>query len=641
VNDSSQLTGSAGKLESSLSPELDQQLKATYTLKIKLGNGTFGPVYLAQHVTTERECVIKFLTDNSRLDSEALKRLDQAMKAVSKMEHANVVRVFECDVPLTGVAYIVTEYVDGKDLGDIIEHNGPVSVDEAIDVFINVAAGLGYAHRQGILHRNIKPANILLSQHGGDSGVKIADFGLSQLFMRKELAERVTAEATDEILSEPYYMSPEQCNGDPLDARSDIYSLGCVMYEAVTGQPPFGKRNAVKAILAHVKEKPQRISGTAGNLEAFESVVLKCLEKDPARRYKTASDLCADLERLRQGQAPKAKAPLRASPAVTVLALAAVCLIGVALLMKSAPVLHQDSPQHNKPSSQDEDLSKFIVRADLGRNEMLNNKETRNLSIEAIEEPSSSDFKSIKNMHKLLRLNVQYAHISDSDLLNLEKLPLEFIRIGQTPITDDGMEILSRIPTLRFLDVPGSRVGGPGLAAIAKLPALQILELESDKISDSDLKALRKCKALRILALDGCPISDASAKVLSEMNLVALFVHRCNLSDRFLAQIARSRTIKYLDISGNLKITESGLAQLQSMHLNGLWLDNTGASEKGNLKFLAKMHDLKFLRVGRVAQVELDEIKKELSNAKVFGTEPSERPEFIARSSEFPDLVFR
>ena len=246
------------------------------------GESDTGTVLLARANATSEMVAVKLLSTRQLLEApDSIERFERQIAAVSKLNHPNLLRVRQHGVPIDGCPYIIMDYVNGVDLGKTLERSGPLSIEEAIDVFSQVAKALAYAHEQGVIHRDLKPTNILISMEN-EHNVKVADFGLAKVIRKtRDLAQK-TEEGTGEIIGSPYYMSPEQCNGDSLDARSDIYSAGCVMYEAVAGHPPFGTRNPIKVILAHIKEKPRRISTSSRDSVAFESVVFKCLRKIPS-----------------------------------------------------------------------------------------------------------------------------------------------------------------------------------------------------------------------------------------------------------------------------------------------------------------------------------------------------------------------
>ncbi len=188
--------------------------------------------------------------------------------------------------------------LDGKDLTTTLNDAGPFATQRALLIFIQLAEAVAHAHAKGIVHRDLKPGNVIIEAHDDVEMAKIVDFGIAQVGgTDKRPTQHITQ--TGEILGSPLYMAPEQCIGNEQDARTDIYALGCVMYEVLTGEPPFAADNAVKTILKHIHDEPMAPSAKANGVPAdLDKIILHCLEKQPGDRYQTASDLCADLQKV-------------------------------------------------------------------------------------------------------------------------------------------------------------------------------------------------------------------------------------------------------------------------------------------------------------------------------------------------------
>jgi serine/threonine-protein kinase len=218
-------------------------------------------------------------------------------RIIAALDHPNVLTVFDVGRLPDGRPYIVMEYVAGRSLSRLLEGGQVLPMDVALDVFQQVALGLGHAHRHGVAHRDIKPANILLRQRStGRPLVKVADFGIASV--------AVTGGSGHEpaYIGTPHYMSPEQAAGEPVVPASDIYSLGVVMYRALTGHRVFPGESPSELTLHHLRTEPRPLRHVAPHLDippALERIVLKCLRKAPAERYRTTEDLLEDLEPVR------------------------------------------------------------------------------------------------------------------------------------------------------------------------------------------------------------------------------------------------------------------------------------------------------------------------------------------------------
>jgi len=284
-----------------------------YKILDKLGEGGMGVVYKAEDTKLDRPVALKFLPNHLLGDEEIRKRFEREAKAAAALSHANVCKVYEIDT-VDGTTFIAMEFIEGESLDKRIE-NGPLKLDDALDIAQQAAKGLEAAHKKGVVHRDVKPQNIIV---GEDGHVTIMDFGLAQLTHASLLTR------PDQTLGTTFYMSPEQTEGSGTDNRTDIWALGVVLYETVTGQRPF-KGDYDKAVMYSIlNEEPEPITalrtGVPMELEVF---VGKCLAKDAANRYQNADDLIVDLrslgEKLKSGRSivlsvPAAPAAQTATP---------------------------------------------------------------------------------------------------------------------------------------------------------------------------------------------------------------------------------------------------------------------------------------------------------------------------------------
>ncbi|MFN8657162.1 MAG: protein kinase [Candidatus Obscuribacterales bacterium] len=304
--------------QSSQVPSIPEQvaklLGERYEVIALIGQGGMGSVYKVRDVQLDKLFAVKVLNAHLVEDQAAYKRFEQEAKAASELTHANVVALYQFSRSETGAPFIVMDYLDGQDLSTVIKSEGYLDVPRALDIGIQAAEALAHAHMKGIVHRDIKPSNIfLLKTPGGMDYVKLVDFGIAKVAGNEQAGQHLTQ--TGEVFGSPLYMSPEQCLGNKLDARSDIYSLGCVLHEALTGKPPFAGQNPIKTILSHINDAPIAVSkaGSQAN-EDLEKIVLRCLEKEPANRYQSADDLAFDLSAVKSGQAIKPAPPKKAAP---------------------------------------------------------------------------------------------------------------------------------------------------------------------------------------------------------------------------------------------------------------------------------------------------------------------------------------
>jgi beta-lactam-binding protein with PASTA domain/serine/threonine protein kinase len=266
-----------------------------YELHRRLGRGGMAEVYLARDLLLDRPVAVKVLFPALATDAGFVERFRREAQSAANLQHPNIVSVFDWG-EANGTYFIVMEYVEGQTLAEMIHQEGRLHPDRAAEITHDIAAALGFAHRNRVVHRDVKPGNVLITR---DGGVKVADFGIARA-LSDSTDQNLTK--TGSVMGTATYFSPEQARGAPVDPRSDIYSLGVVLYEMITGRPPFGGDNAVAIAYKHVQENPLPPRQIDPSLpDTLEAITLKCLAKNPANRYPTAQDLRADLRRYLDG----------------------------------------------------------------------------------------------------------------------------------------------------------------------------------------------------------------------------------------------------------------------------------------------------------------------------------------------------
>jgi hypothetical protein len=276
-------------------------LDGRYQLDSVLGVGGMASVYLAEDRVLQRQVAVKVLSPPYARDPAFVERFRREARAAARLSHPNVVAVFDSGSDVEQ-HYLVMEYVAGESLAELLHRQGRLAPRRATELAVEVCAALAAAHAQGLVHRDIKPGNVLL---GRDGRVKVTDFGIVKA------AAAATLTGSGMVLGTAAYLSPEQAQGRPVDARSDLYGLGCVLYELLTGTPPFGSgTDSLQVAVAsrHVSEPPKPPSGRNPQVDpGLEAVVLTALAKQPAQRYQRAIDMQAALGRVLAGDAAAAE----------------------------------------------------------------------------------------------------------------------------------------------------------------------------------------------------------------------------------------------------------------------------------------------------------------------------------------------
>ncbi len=265
-----------------------------YELSHLIARGGMAEVYRAHDRLLDRPVALKVLFPELSVDRSFVDRFKREARAAANLSHPNIVPVFDWGED-GGTYFIVMEFIDGRPLSSILKSAGPLSAERTADIGAHVAAALGYAHKHGVVHRDVKPGNVLITD---DGHVKVTDFGIARAINTEESLTQTGA-----VMGTATYFSPEQAEGIGVDARSDIYSLGVVLFEMVTGRPPYLGESPVAVASKHVRDSPPAPRELNPTIPAtFEAIILKSMAKDPAHRYQTAEDLRADLLRFTEGR---------------------------------------------------------------------------------------------------------------------------------------------------------------------------------------------------------------------------------------------------------------------------------------------------------------------------------------------------
>ncbi|HLL74119.1 MAG TPA: protein kinase [Pyrinomonadaceae bacterium] len=279
-------------------PLLGQVLDSKYELVARLGEGGMGAVYRARRVHIGDEVAVKVLHQSFVADADAVERFRREARAAAMLRHPNVVTIHDFGEARGSAApaYIVMELAEGKSLRALLREEGRLAPGRAVALMRDVCAGVGAAHRRQIVHRDLKPDNIIVlppEGEGESESAKVVDFGIAKL---RDLAAMPTLTQAGTLMGTPYYMSPEQCRGDELDARSDVYSLGAVLYEMLAGGPPFTAANITGVVTKHLTEVPPPLPPGAGVPLALEHVCRRALAKDVDSRQPDATTLARELQ---------------------------------------------------------------------------------------------------------------------------------------------------------------------------------------------------------------------------------------------------------------------------------------------------------------------------------------------------------
>lgn len=496
-----------------------------------LGEGGTSVVYKARHQFMERIAAVKVLSPDRIPDAKTVQRFQQEARSVSRLKHPNIVDVHEFGVDENKQPYLIMDYLEGKNLFEILEQDGPMKPSRAAFLFLQMSDALKHAHEKGVIHRDLKPNNaIVVRDENGREMVKLVDFGIAKLSEPEDKEKALTQ--TGEIFGSPFYMSPEQCRGQKLDHRSDIYSFGCLMYEMVIGQPAAKSGSVVETLMLHINGltldfDAQTIvhsyAEAAKNSNSFEDsheqkcmarlrhIIQACIQREPSDRYQSMEAIKRDLERLLSGFKPSGNkdagieiAGLGQGNTIsakdglgkTIAEMMPVLIVvGGGLLALSAALLVYD-PLQITPKPKKEP----VVAAPVP-------KTATHLMIATL---ANGNTDHIDNL-------------SAETVKSLEQDGVTTIRMRNTQVSDDDLKLLAQISTLETIDITGSAgFKQEFLSELAHLPKL------------------------KTLILAGTDVSDKSSLVLQNMSLERVDLSYTRFTDKGIENLISNKSLRYI-----------------------------------------------------------------------------------------------
>jgi len=526
---------SEGGAEASAKPNIDVTAKAPgqivarhYEVISALGQGGTSVVYKARHQFMDRIAAVKVLSPDRIPDAKTVQRFQQEARSVSRLKHPNIVDVHEFGVDENNQPFLIMDYLEGRNLFETVEQDGALKPSRAANIFLQMADALKHAHEKGVVHRDLKPNNaILVIDENGHEQVKLVDFGIAKLSEPEDKEKALTQ--TGEIFGSPFYMSPEQCRGQKLDHRSDIYSFGCLMYEMIIGEPAAKSGSVVETLMLHINgltldfdAQPivKAYAERAKNSDSFEAtheqkcmvrlrqIIQNCIKKEPADRYQSMEAIRRDLERLLSGFKPSGTkdSALELAGLVNTNAdakgvgkaiaeiMPVLIVVGGGIIAFSAAMLIYDPLQIvHKPK-------KEIV-------EMPMPKTATHLMVATL---ANGNTDHIDNL-------------SADTVKSLEQDGVTTIRMRNTQVSDEDMRLLAQISTLETIDITGSSGFKPeSIGELSKLPGL------------------------KALTLAGTDVSDKSSLILKNMHLERLDLSYTRFTNRGIEILLSNKNLKYI-----------------------------------------------------------------------------------------------
>lgn len=518
----------------------DDILGGRYRVISLLGKGGMGVVYKVEQIFLGKELALKTI-DRNLMSDITVRRFQAEARAAFAVDHPNIVAVHDFGLFDDDTPFLVMEIVQGETLTDRLKR-GTLSVEEAISIYIQVCFGLAHAHESGVVHRDIKPGNIMLLTdvpEGIQTGVKILDFGIAKL-SHSGSGEVQALTQTGEIFGSPLYMSPEQCTSGKVDHRADVYSLGCVIFESLTGTPPFVGENALLTMMMHQTATiPTLKEGSLGAEfpPELERIVALMLAKNPNDRYQNLGVAAHELAALKRGEAPQlsstlnTKRPAGNDPQIGLVSLNRnnfiYTMLGVAVttLLLSAWVtyftkaanIQIESPVAVAPTKTDAEApaAKPSLEPKMNEESIIFDQSIKRGDNDFVAKFATDlSLKQFKNYKLAQALDLQDCQISDDGIAYLQDSKLLELILNHSTI--NSLNSLAKLPYVQNIELTGTQIDDTAIPQLARLKMLHALNLSECDISEDGLKELIPSTSLNFLVLTPKKYSPALINELHE-----------------------------------------------------------------------------------------------------------------------------
>jgi serine/threonine protein kinase len=550
-----------------------------------LGAGGMGCVYKCLDQATNRVVAIKLLPADRTGDSSSTQRFQREAQAIAKLEHPNLVRLLSFSTIDDGTPYLIMEYVDGVSLEQILKEKGTLSNARAIRIASLICDALGYAHSQGVIHRDLKPSNIIVQRlDDGSESIKIVDFGIAKVLG----TDLPSTTGTGEIFGSPTYMSPEQAQGKGVTERTDQYSLGCLLFEALTGVPPFVADSAINVLVQHLQtEAPTLKEASLGKCMApleVENCVARLLKKDPNRRY---ASMAAVKEALTDNTGAQKSASTADSNlgstnnsnrfiiAILVALVTGLCIFTGWSIISSIGTGQSDAPR--KAAAPPDQSPLLPTRENMTDDLWLDRQIKSNPQVQflSIKEKrfSPNGLQPLSRARSLKGLDFNECWgFDDQSLEYVSRLPLTHLTFIRTEVSSNALELFAKIPTLEFLGLDGSiKLDDQSIKTIASFHRLNTLCLNNhSELTPGELAELAKLKQLKRLYLDNGKAGGHQKEVRSGISalvnlpLTTLSLRYADVTNDDIDTLIQMRDLKWLNLTGS-EITDAGLLKLAKL----------------------------------------------------------------------------
>ncbi|MBK9143405.1 MAG: protein kinase [Candidatus Melainabacteria bacterium] len=579
-----------------------------YDVLDQIGQGGAGMVYRCHDSVMDCVVAVKVLTRDT--SSQEILRFHQEAKATARLDHPNIIKILDFG-EVEGKAFLVLEYVEGKSLEDCLRDRD-LDEFEILECLQQICHGLRYAHGKGVLHRDIKPGNVLVMRDAsGKLQAKVSDFGLAKMLSSDQFLTDTGAS-----LGSPAYMSPESANGDMLDQRSDIYSIGCVMFELLTGRLPFEAESVMQMMLMRT-EKPAPKLSEVSDLPfspRIEEIVGRCLELSPEARYKTMDELCERLDALEtvymepelEPEAEQVEAEhgnktgywmVFSHSSTWPAAAALLVLLGlVGMFVYFFHASQGTTSTVTEEKEREKEVSRSAVEmSDLKPREGIDERDGIKWTIlDGV--ATDKDLSIFKGRRDIANLKLVADDMAGRGMKIIESLPLKKLNLKQCLISEGTMTHISKVPTLEELYLTRTvGVTREGIDTISALKNLRVLCLENQPVTDEWIPSIARFKSLEDLSLRRCgELEGSNIDLLATIpGLHSLTISYTQLKRQNLPRLAKLANLRYLGLAG-LDLMDSDIKVIAGLPLEELILDDNNLTP-GVVPYLCQIKSLRKL----------------------------------------------
>lgn len=576
----------------SLDAEIPEELKKRYSDFRFLGSGAMGRVYKATDDSLLKSVAIKLLLKNQT--TEAAVRFQREAQAASKLRHPNLVTIMNFGSTGGDQLYLVMEYAHGRMLSSLVK-KGPLSLNHAVHIISQVCDGMSHAHSLGVIHRDLKPANIIVDgENLSEATVKVVDFGIAKLGQSPGAGHTVTPQGN--VLGTPLFMSPEQISSKEIDARSDIYSTGCILFYLLTGRLPHKGKSTMELMQAKLTQVAPRINEVNKRVHvpvSVEDVVARCLSVSPDDRFSTMVELKNALVHAMHSPEKSVASPeiTPHSNAKTYGLIAAAFLLVLTITAGVILLSRNSEPQPDKivnlPPTAVIENNKYTETSDI-RAFFSQDKKNATSWKASYGVPDEAVARLLRNDDLVVDLEMEHQQkITPQSFRSLAKFTkLKSLVLSDSAFNDECASYLGESRSINKLNLSGTALSDRGLAFLTKIP-LDDLNMESTNVTNQGMKSVVLMRGLRRVSVAHTNVDNEGLKQISKLPLRCLRVESTNVDDDGMKSLSGNNTLERFYCEST-SIGEAGLRQIASCKITDLSLDGCRNVDDHCIDFITK-----------------------------------------------------